>query len=52
MKQLRKDTLTARWMREPAKHEHGYGEETHDVVNDTWSRVCDECGHVDTYEKM
>lgn len=52
MKKLRKDTLTARWMKEPEKHEHEYGAENHNAEDDTWSRVCNDCGHVDVYEKM
>eukprot|EP00041_Stephanoeca_diplocostata_P015569 m.297622 g.297622 ORF g.297622 m.297622 type:complete len:425 (-) comp20084_c0_seq2:571-1845(-) len=39
MQQLRKDTLTARWMSASGKHTHQFGAETYDADNDEYSSV-------------
>lgn len=33
-------------------HEHDYGEESYDEEEDMYSKKCQTCGHIDTYEKM
>ncbi|CAG2257649.1 DNA repair protein complementing XP-A cells homolog [Mytilus edulis] len=33
-------------------HQHEYGEETYDEEEDMYSKKCQTCGHIDTYEKM
>ena len=54
MRQLRKETITSDWMSKLAKtkHEHEYGEDTHDPDTDMWSRVCKTCEHKVEFEKM
>ncbi|KAM3960878.1 DNA repair protein complementing XP-A cells homolog Xpac isoform 1-T1 [Aphomia sociella] len=35
-----------------AAHEHRFGPERYDAAADGYERTCDECGHVERYEKM
>ncbi|TMS34922.1 hypothetical protein L596_002419 [Steinernema carpocapsae] len=45
---------TAKYKRniKPSKHEHTYGEETHDAKTDVYSQTCTSCGFKMTFEKM
>ena len=52
MKELRKAVRSSLFTKDMSTHTHKYGEETYDEDKDEYSKVCDECGHVHTYEKM
>ena len=52
MKELRKAVRSSLFTKNLAAHTHKYGEETYDEDKDEYSKTCDECGHVLTYEKM
>ena len=40
------------WRKDLSGHEHEYEEEVYDEDEDTYSKTCNTCGHVWTYEKM
>ena len=52
MKELRKAVRSSLFTKDMSVHTHKYGEETYDEDKDEYSKVCDECGHVHSYEKM
>jgi len=52
MKELRKAVRSSLFTKDISNHIHKYGEETYDEEKDEYTKVCDECGHVHTYEKM
>lgn len=52
MKELRKAVRSSLFTKDMSTHTHKYGEETYDEDKDEYCKVCDECGHVHTYEKM
>jgi len=52
MKKLRMQVRSSLFQKDLTTHTHEYGEETYDEDKDEYSRVCDGCGHVNTYEKM
>jgi len=52
MKELRKAVRSSLFTKDISSHTHKYGEETYDEEKDEYTKVCDECGHVHTYEKM
>jgi len=52
MKELRKAVRSSLFTKDFSTHTHSYGEETYDEDKDEYSKVCDGCGYVSTYEKM
>lgn len=52
MKKLRMQVRSSLFKKDLSDHVHRYGEETYDKEADEYSRTCDGCGHVHTYEKM
>lgn len=53
MKQLRMEMRSSLYDRtSKGPHTHEYGEETYNEADDTYSHTCEECGFVETYEKM
>jgi len=52
MKELRKAVRSSLFTKDISNHTHKYGQETYDEEKDEYTKVCDECGHVHTYEKM
>jgi len=52
MKELRKAVRSSLFTKNLSSHTHSYGEESYDEDKDEYSKTCDECGHVLTYEKM
>ena len=52
MKELRKAVRSSLFTKDFSTHSHSYGEESYDEEKDEYSKVCGECGHVLTYEKM
>ena len=52
MKELRKAVRSSLFTKNLANHSHSYGEESYDEDKDEFSKTCDECGHILTYEKM
>ncbi|CAH2049780.1 unnamed protein product, partial [Iphiclides podalirius] len=49
---LRMAVRSSLYDRSSRAHRHRFGEERHDADADEYSRTCEECGHVETYEKM
>lgn len=52
IKALRMEMRSSVYRRDVTRHEHTFGEEEYNAAEDTYSRVCTECKHVQTYEKM
>lgn len=52
MKELRKAVRSSLFTKDLSTHTHSYGEETYDEDKDEYSKVCEGCGYVNTYEKM
>lgn len=52
MKELRKVVRSSLFTKDLSTHTHVYGAEQYDEDKDEYSKVCDGCGHVHTYEKM
>jgi len=52
MKKLRMQVRSSLFKKDISVHTHKYGEETYNEEEDEYSQVCEECGHVNTYEKM
>jgi len=52
MKELRKAVRSSLFTKDLSAHTHKYGEESYDESKDEYTKICDECGHVLTYEKM
>ena len=40
------------WKKDTGPHEHEYGAETYNEEEDTYSKKCQTCDHIVTYEKM
>lgn len=53
MKQLRMEMRSSLYDRtSKGPHTHEYGKETYNEADDTYSHKCEECGFIETYEKM
>lgn len=52
MKELRRVVRSSLFTKDLSSHTHSYGEEKYDENKDEYSKVCEGCGHVNTYEKM
>ncbi|XP_026737735.1 DNA repair protein complementing XP-A cells homolog [Trichoplusia ni] len=52
LRALRMDVRSSLFDRTRALHTHDFGPERYDEAADQYSRVCTDCGHVETYEKM
>ena len=52
MKELRKAVRSSLFTKNLSAHTHSYGEEVYDEDKDEYSKTCEECGHLLTYEKM
>jgi len=52
IKKLRMQVRSSLFKKDLSTHVHEYGEETYDEEKDEYSKTCDGCGHVNTYEKM
>jgi len=52
MKELRRVVRSSLFTKDLSSHTHSYGEETYDEDKDEYRKVCESCGHVNTYEKM
>jgi len=52
IKKLRMQVRSSLFAKDLSIHVHKYGEETYHEEEDEYSKVCEDCGHVNTYEKM
>ncbi|KAK0425637.1 hypothetical protein QR680_009298 [Steinernema hermaphroditum] len=52
MRQEIRGTAKYKTQMKPTKHEHLFGEESHDAESDEYKKKCEVCGYELTYEKM
>lgn len=52
LRALRMDVRGSLYERAHAPHRHRFGAESRDAAADLYRRTCEDCGHVETYEKM
>ena len=52
LKALRMQVRGSLYKKDISVHEHEYGDEIYDEDEDQYSKTCQTCGHVQTYEKM
>lgn len=52
LKELRKQVRSSLWRKDDETHEHIYGEEVYNEVDDTYTKTCTDCGYSVSFEKM
>ncbi|KAH9520159.1 hypothetical protein Btru_060145 [Bulinus truncatus] len=52
LKELRMSVRSSLWRKDLTGHQHEYGEEVYNESEDTFSKTCNTCGHIWSYEKM